>query len=374
LYALANGRRTLAAWRNPAGILFGLGVAWAVASVAWSIDPAGSGRDLLKSAPMLLAALALPVIFDRPARIWSALTGSAVIVTLRLGLDLVRLLAVLGWPAVLSEARFTHPYLYTHPNVTSMMAGLCALVFMARLAAGAPGITRKTGLTAALAVDVAYLVVMGSRGPQAVFALAALVFPVVLLPGWRARLTAGILAAGIGWGLWQAAGIINPRFNDATMATFNNREAIWKHVRQLMAERPALGYGFGKKAFAKAVYHNPARKPPKVPVHYPHAHSYWLMLWFQGGATGLALWTLGWGALGGRLARAARTAEGFATSWRARLQRRVLPVLLATGIGYILVYGIGDFPDNVIRQSLFYLAGLAVGLAGRTREPREAVL
>jgi O-antigen ligase len=109
-------------------------------------------------------------------------------------------------------------------------------------------------------------------------------------------------------------------------------------------------------------------------VHYPHAHSYWLMLWFQGGATGLALWTLGWGALGGRLARAARAAEGFATSWRARLQRRVLPVLLATGIGYILVYGIGDFPDNVIRQSLFYLAGLAVGLAGRTREPREAVL
>ena len=47
-----------------------------------------------------------------------------------------------------------------------------------------------------------------------VFAVAALAFPIVLLPGWRSRLAAAALAALVGWGLWQAAGHINPRFKD----------------------------------------------------------------------------------------------------------------------------------------------------------------
>ena len=73
LYALWNGRRTLAAWKNPVGLCFGLGVLWAVLSVAWSFYPVGSARDLVKSAPLALATLAMPVLFDRPGRIWAAL-------------------------------------------------------------------------------------------------------------------------------------------------------------------------------------------------------------------------------------------------------------------------------------------------------------
>lgn len=41
IYALWNGRQTLAAWRNPVGIFFGLGVLWALLSTAWSFDPEG---------------------------------------------------------------------------------------------------------------------------------------------------------------------------------------------------------------------------------------------------------------------------------------------------------------------------------------------
>ncbi len=368
LYALRQGRKTLAAWKNPAGLLFGLGVLWALLSAAWSFDPAGSARDLVAAAPLVLAVLAVAVLFDRPARIWAALVASAGLVTAKLTIDVVHRLVVLGWPTVLTEARFFHPYLYTHPNVSSMMAGLCALVFAARFLAGAPGPGRKALLALGLALDLAYLVVMASRGPQAAFALAALAFPVVLLPDWRARLAAAALAAAVGLGLWQAAAHINPRFKDATMANFNNRDTVWGHAKMLADRKPVLGYGFGKKAFVKAVYENPEQRAPRVFVRYPHAHSYWLMLYFQGGAVGFALWSLGWLALGVRLTRwACRSSPRPPAGWSACLRARALPSLLGIGIAFILVYGIGDFPDNVIRASLFYFLGLAMAL---TRAPR----
>ncbi|HAL91674.1 MAG TPA: hypothetical protein DCM68_01455 [Verrucomicrobia bacterium] len=362
LYALWNGRKTLGAWKNPVGLAWGLGVLWAILSAAWSFHPAGSARDLIKSAPLALAALAVPVVFDRPGRIWTALVASAGLVTAALAADLYRLVDALGWPAVLAEARFLHPYLYTHPNVSSMMAGLCALVFAARLLAGVRGRGRQAGLVLGLALDLAYLVVLASRGPQAVFAAAVLAFRVAVLPGWRARLVAALLAVAVGFGLWSAAGLINPRFKDSTMANFNDRDVIWKHAKMLADQRPVLGYGFGKKAFVKVVYENPEHRAPRVRVHFPHAHQYWLMLYFQGGAVGFALWSLGWLALGLGLGRFAARECRAASGWTERLRARVLPVLLGTGIAYILLYGIGDYPDHVIRHSQFYLAGLAVAL------------
>ena len=367
LFALWNWRRTWAAWRNPAGILFGLGVLWALASLAWSFYPAGSARDLIKTAPIALGTLAIPVVFDRPGRIWAALVASAALITLVLAADLLWLLTWLGCPWILEAARFLHPYLYTHPNVSSMMAGLCAMVFTARWLAGAPGAGRKTLLAAGIALDLAYLVVMASRGPQIAFALAALAAPVALLPGWRARLVAAVLALAVGVGLWWGAGIVNPRFKDHTMANFNHRDTVWGHAKLLADQRPVLGYGFGKKAFHKAVYENPAQRAPLVPVRYPHPHSYWLMLYFQGGATAFLLWSLGWLLLLLRLGRHANRKCRAATDWLARLRARLLPALLGTGIAYILVYGIGDYPDHVIRHTLFYLAGLALALTAPPR-------
>ncbi len=362
LYGLWNGRKILAAWKNPAGVLFGLGVFWALLSVVWSFYPEGTVRDWMKSLPMMLSVLAIPVIFNRPGRVWAALMASAGMITVTLTGDLIRLFSLLGWPWTMSAARFCHPYLYNHPNVSSMMAGLCALVFAARLLAGAPGWRRKALLTAGLLVDVAYLVVMASRGPQVVFVLAVLSFPLLLVPGWRARLVAAGLALAIGAGLWGAAGWVNPRFKDRTMAHFNNRDTVWGHAKILADRRPVLGYGFGKKTFVKAVYENPEQRAPRVPVRYPHAHSYWLMLYFQGGAVGFALWSLGWLALGIRLGRFSHRAGKGLICWGDRFRARILPMLLGTGMAFILIYGIADFPDNVIRHAQFYLAGLVMAL------------
>ncbi len=371
LYALGNWRRTLAAWKNPAGIFFGLGVLWALASWAWSFYPVGTARDLIKTAPMVLGALALPVICGRPGRIWAALVASAALVTLVLAADLLRLFAWLGWPWMLWAGRFCHPYLYTHPNVSSMMAGLCAMVFTARWLAGAPGAGRKALLGAGIAVALAYLVVLASRGPQIVFALAALAVPVMLLPGWRARLAAAVLAVAIGGGLWWGAGEVNPRFKDRTMVNFNHRDTVWRHAKFLADQHPVRGYGFGKKAFFKAVYENPKQRAPWVPVRFPHTHSYWLMLYFQGGAVGFTFWSLGWLLLSVRLGRFANRACRAAAGWGGRLQARILPSLLGTGIAFILVYGVGDYPDHVLRHALFYLAGLALALTAPPRPGAE---
>ena len=49
-----------------------------------------------------------------------------------------------------------------------------------------------------------------------------------------------------------------------------------------------------------------------------------------------------------------------------------MPVLVLAGIVYILVYGIGDYPDHVIRQVQFYLIGLAMALAYPARSGAEA--
>ncbi len=360
LYAVWNWRKTLVAWRNPTGLFFGLGVIWALCSVMWSFDPAGTARDLLEAIPLVGAAMAMPVIFNSSRRIWSMLVVSAGVVTVNLGLDLIRLLGELGWPTVLTQARFFHPYLYTHPNVSSMMAGLCALVFVARGVAGVSGAWKKAGFALGIALDLAYLVTLASRGPQLVFVAVVLAFPLVLLPCWRARMVAAILVVAMGFALWQVVPLVNPRFRDRTMRNFNQRDTVWGHSKLLADRRPFLGYGFGKEAFDKAVYANPDQRPPLVPFRYPHAHSYWLMLYFQGGKIGFLLWSVGWLALGIRLWRTAYRAEREEITWRKKLGARSLPVLLGTGIAFILIYGIGDFPDQVIRLSQFCLAGLAV--------------
>ena len=124
--------------------------------------------------------------------------------------------------------------------------------------------------------------------------------------------------------------------------------------------RPLCGYGFGKEVFDKAVYANPEQRAPLVPFRYPHAHSYWIMLYFQGGKIGFVLWSLGWLFLGIRLGIQAFRAGRAEGRWCGKLRARSLPVLLGTGLAFILIYGIGDFPDHVIRFSQFALAGLAI--------------
>lgn len=375
LFAIWNWRRLIAVWNNPAGRLLGLGTVWAAVSVCWSFNRGGTAEDLLEALPLVLSTLAVSILFDRASRIWAALLVSAGWVTVRLTWDLIRLFRELGWPTVMTEARYIHPYLYTHPNVSCMMAVLCLLIFLGSLLARPrKGVWPVIGALIGMGLNLAYLVVLASRGPQIVFVLMLLLVPLVFLPGWRSRLVAALVLTAAVCGLWKTAAVINPRFQDRTMTNFNSRDTVWGHSMLLADRKPVLGYGFGKRAFQSAVYDNPDQRPPLVPFRYPHAHQYWLMLYFQGGLIGFVLWSSGWAALFIRLCRTRLRLVNEMGTWGDRLRAGVLPGLLGLCMLAVLVYGVGDYPDHVIRRSLFYLLGLTMAMTRVQRAEQQAVL
>lgn len=376
LWALWHWRKALAAWRNPVGVCFGLGVLWAVASACWAVEPSGAWRDLAKSGSLAMGVWGLPLVFAGHGRVRRALAASAGLLSVRLAADLVRLGCALGWGrALLAGARFEHPYLFNHPNVSSMMAALAALAWVALATGGVRGGLRRAGLAAGLAVDSAYLVAMASRGPQIVFAAALLAYPLLVLPGWRARLAALLAVAAAGTGLWLGAARINPRLEDATMDGLNGRDVVWKYVANLFPEHPVRGFGYGKRNFDRVAYHDHSRRPLQSrPVVYPHAHSYWLMLSFQGGAVAVALWVGGWLALLAGLSRALyRAGKGAAgCPWRRQLEARALPAFFLAAVGMILLYATGDYPDNLVRDVQFALPALALAWAWPPRGGEKA--
>jgi len=376
LHGLWRRPRLQRAWANPVGASFLALALVVVASLAWSVYPKGTFRDIAKLLPLMLGVLGLPAVATSRRRIWIGLLLAAGFVTSMLVLETFRLVGALGLgPALLEQARYTQPYLYTHPNVSSMMAGLCVFVFGGRLVAGVADRRQAAALVAGAAICLGYLWMMGSRGPQAVFAMTALAAPAVLLPGWRAR-AAAVLAAGlVALALWSAMGVVNPRFKDvATMRRYNNRAIVWNHTSMLLREwSPWVGFGFGKKAFKRAYYENPNQRAPFTPdrnLIFPHAHSYWRMVRFEGGWLGLAVCLAAWAQLAFASARAMMRASrrARARGWMAALRARGLGGTLATCLGFILLYGVWDYPDHLIRHSQFLLLAL---LAAWNAMPHE---
>ena len=374
VYGAIRWRRSLAAWRNPVGACFGLGVLWALLSAAWSPVPAGAFRDVVKSASLVFGVWGLPAVFAGPRRVRTAVVAGAGLVAVRLAAELVRLVRALGFGAALVRgARFQHPYLYNHPNVSCMMAALGALVFVACASGGVRGGWRRAGVAAGLAVDLAYLVVMASRGPQIVFAAALLAYPLLVVPGWKARLAALLAVAAAGTGLWLGAGRINPRMEEtATMSGAHGRDVVWKYVAERLPEHPVRGFGFGKRTFERVAYHDPDRKPLRGAVEYPHAHSYWLMLAFQGGFAAVALWLAGWLSLAAGLVRALVRAGRGTEGIRRSVADRAWPAFFLAAVGMVLLYGVGDYPDNLIRDAQFALPALALAWAWPPKEVRAA--
>lgn len=362
LWALWHWRETFRFWKNPVGLFFGLGLLWAVASTGWAVIPSGAWRDLTKSISLVLGVLGLPLVLGGRGR--AVLASAAGMLSARLAADLVRLVMAHGvGRELMFWARHDHPYLFNHPNVSCMMAALSGLAWVALATGGVRGGWRRAGLAAGLAVDLAYLVVMGSRGPQIVFAAALLAYPLLVLPGWKARLAALLAVAAAGTGLWLGAGRINPRMKDETMDGFHGRDVVWKYVANLYPEHPVRGFGYGKRNFEQVVYHDHSRKPLQSrPVGYPHAHSYWLMLAFQGGGVAVALWGGGWLLLLAGLVRGLRRAGKAAVGcpWRRQVAARALPAFFLAAVGMILFYGTGDYPDNLVRDIQFAIAALAV--------------
>lgn len=377
--SLARPGRVWRTWGNPAGAAFLFLGVWALASAGWSMEPSDVWRDCVKEIPLVLGTMGLATWLRGNAGlvVRRAALVSATVVTARLAVEGLQLVHICGLSEVLSQARYVdtaaHPYLYTHPNVSSMLGGMAFLVFLAF----SPTLWRKgRGLFAAglvaLAIDAAYIVMMGSRGPQMALAAATLLLPIFWLPGWKLRLATFLAAVLAGFALVHVAEKVNPRFADIlSMRDVNHRDIIWNHLSghheirpwtgfvpetpSMMAQCPWTGFGFGKKAFHRMVYENPTQRAPRgVEFEFPHAHSYWLMLAVQGGRIALAAGVVAWGTLALGLLLALKRLPA------REMAARATPALLLTLLAMVLGYGVADYPDSVLRVAQFLVVAAAM--------------
>lgn len=372
------------AWLKPAGLAAIVVFGYIFLTLPFSQTPKLSFKDFAGTLEVFAGAFAVPVIFYNRTRLEAALLHSANAITLTLVYDLIRLFTRLGLQTF-SQAHAFQPFILNHSNVACMVAGLAALIyfyfFITRLSS-----RPKQSLLALAAILslLFYQYVLASRGPQTALAvtIASIGF---LLPGlWKkilwgsAILLLAVLLAG-------KAEKINPRFTfvsseqvkgGQTSGTLqavtgfihNNlsqRDIVWQHTRELARQRPWFGHGYGKLNFQKIYYKN----PPKADFFYPHPHQYWLKLFFEFGIIGLCLHLTAWLMLAGHLFKCIYREQTF----KARLWPGTIGLMLL----FIHLYGLADYPDNIVNTALVWLFAAALTVApkfaidGRVPEDRQ---
>jgi len=353
LAACLRPPRTSGVWRNPAGTAFAVLAAWIVVASLFSPARLPAFRSLAVLIPVLAGAYAIPMLLPSRQKIAAAMTYSAGAITILLGADLLRLWHRLGGD-LLSQARFTEPYVMNHPNVASMMAAAGVFVL---LRFGWQYRRRPASAALAIAgilVNLAYIVILASRGPQVAFAAACAAFG-CLLPGWRRKAAWLILLAVAGGLVVANAEHINRRFASGDLGSLNDRTTVWKHTWKLAAEHPVIGHGFGKRIFEKVYYDS---DPPQSKYIFPHAHSYWLKALFESGWIGVALHAAAWALLAVRLA--------YHTWQLETLAERLLPGSVIMLLLLVHVYGLGDYPDELVRVMMIWLVPVSLVITKNT--------
>lgn len=383
IYAICAVWRTgrgLAVWRQPAGIAFAATALYMLLTLPFSRAPAASFRDFTGLLEIFAGAFAIPVIFNTRPRLEGALLYSANAIILTLAFDLVRLGCRLG-PDLLAKAHAFQPFILNHSNVASMMAGLTALVYFHffwqwRRRRPGPALACLAGIALALA----YQIVLASRGPQAALALTVLCMG-ALLPGARRKIAWGLTVLCLGLLLAGHAEIINRRFTAGDTAgaappaaadtlpakimqvkewvrrNLSQRDIVWAYTWQLAWQRPWFGHGYGKRNFTRIYYRD---DPPAADFYYPHPHQYWLKLFFEFGLAGLALHLAAWGILVWQLACRIYREETFSA--------RLWPGCTALMLLYIHIYGLGDYPDNIVQVAQIWLIPAALAIMAEREE------
>ncbi|MFH1476247.1 MAG: O-antigen ligase family protein [Verrucomicrobiota bacterium] len=396
LFALTRASLGTGAWKQPAGIVFIIVAFHLVLSLPFSAHPRLSLRDFSGFLEVLAGAFAIPVLFNTREKIAAALFYSAIAVALTLGYDLVRLACHLG-PVWLAKGHVFTPFILNHANVASMMAGAAVFVFLQRglciivkcndcpasrlrqsfcgqagvrhqsspvrhlssIFSGLPsGVCRLSSVFVCLLgilICLAHMVIMASRGPQIAFVLT-MGAAGLLIPSRSGKLLWLLVAALIIGALIMNIEHVNPRFLEKrSMSNFSERDKVWTHTWNLAQQRPWLGYGYGKRNF-EMVYYN--TQPPKSQFHYPHPHQFWLKLLFEFGWTGLILHVLAWIILAIGLWRHVFAQPAFTD--------RLLPGTVGLILCFIHLYGLGDYPDNIVLMAQFWLIPAALVLIKKT--------
>ena len=340
----------IAVWKQPAGIAFVVILIHMILSLPFSMHPAFSLRDFSGMLKIIAGVFAIPVIFNTRAKIEAALFYSATAITCVLGYDLIRLTICLG-PNLLAQAHIFRPFIFNHSNVASMMAGASALVFFYFFWKSRYRIWPSMGCLFGMLFCLVYLVILASRGPQIAFALTC-VGAVFLIPGRGIKLLGFLIIVLAGFVLFVNIEHVNPRFLEKrSMTNFSERDKVWTHTWDLAQQRPWLGYGYGKRNFEVVYY---STQPPKSIFHYPHPHQFWLKLLFEFGWPGLILHLMAWIILALGLWRCVFAQPTFTD--------RLLPGTVGLIFCFIHLYGLGDYPDNIVLMAQFWLIPVALVL------------
>lgn len=348
------------AWKQPAGIAFIVVLLYMACSLPFSLNPGLSLHDFKDMFKILAGIFAIPVIFNTRAKIEAALFYSATAIACVLGYDLIRLSVFLG-PQILVKAHSFQPFILNHSNVASMMAGASALALFYFFCKWRRLPRRALGCLAGILVSVAYMGVLTSRGPQIAFAITCVSIG-FLIPSRGGKLLWFLLAALAASILVANIERVNPRFAEKrSIANFSQRDIVWKHTWALTKQRPWAGHGYGKQNFEKTYY---GAHPPKSAFHYPHPHQFWLKLLFEFGWPGLILNILAWTTLAYCLCRCVFSKPTFTA--------RLLPGTVGLILCFMHLYGLGDYPDNIVMVAQFWLIPVALVLMKRTDDEYAA--
>lgn len=377
IYALRRASRGAAAWRQPAGIAFIVVAVHMFVCLPFSDSPADSWRDFFDMLEIFAGAFAIPVIFNTRARLESALLHSANAVILTLAYDIARLGVALGG-GIMSGAHSFQPFILNHSNVASSMAGLAVLIYGCFAWKNRAHPLPFAACIVGAFIGFVYQIVLASRGPQITLFLTLFAFG-AFIPAWRGKiawcgviLAAGLLIAG-------NAAKINPRLivagdsarqpglsvaadSSSTETTslpgrierflrrnLSQRDIVWKHTWRLARQRIWFGHGYGKRNFTRIYYQN---NPPAADYYYPHAHQFWMKLLFEFGLTGVALHLAAWLILGWQLLRRIYAEKTFS--------ERLWPATIALMLLFIHIYGLGDYPDNIVQVAQIWLIPAAL--------------
>ncbi|MDD5678306.1 MAG: O-antigen ligase family protein [Kiritimatiellae bacterium] len=377
-FALTRAGLGAGAWKQPAGIAFIVVALHLVLSLTLSEHPRLSLRDFSGLLEVLAGAFAIPVLFNTRKKIAAALFYSAVAVALTLGYDLARLACHLG-PTLLAKGHVFTPFILNHANVASMMAGAAIFVFfqhglhviakhnccpssvVCHLSSVICRLSSVLVCLLGILICLAHMVMMASRGPQLAFALAVAGAGLLIPSRGGKLLWFLIMVLGAGT-LIVNIEHVNPRFMEKkSMSTFSERDKVWQHTWNLSKQHPWFGYGYGKRTF-EAVYYS--TQPPKSIFHYPHTHQFWLKLLFEFGWTGLALHLAAWLILGIGLVRCVFAQPTFTD--------RLLPGTVGIILCFIHLYGLGDYPDNIVMMAQFWLVPAALVLMKKQEDEHAA--
>jgi len=358
LVALWRAKTGIQVWKNAAGRAVSVVFLYMAATIPFGAYPGLALNDLAGMSDDFAAVFAISILFNNHRRVESALFYSASAFTFILGYDLIRMAYHLRGE-LFRKAHFFEPFILNHSNVAAMVAGAgaCIMAYFAWKWRG--NRSRLIFALVGLGIDLAYLVIVQSRGPQMAFAGAVVLTGLFFLRDWRRKVIWAVAA-----GLLGAIGFfsLNPSFQDNNMRGMTGRDKVWMHTWHLAKERPLMGYGYGKDTFHK-VFHDKATNPPDSQFDFKHGHQYWLFNFFQHGWIGLALiasaWLLVFLRLWRRMARAG-----------ADIAERMLPAAVFFVLVFIHLYGLGDWPDNLAQLMLWWLIPVALVI---TRDERAGV-